>query len=248
MENEEPFYYVQGETRGSYYPNRYPHATYAAMVSYLDENIGKLVEYLKAEGLYDNTLILFSSDNGPTYLGGADSPWFDSGGPFKSEYGRGKGFLYEGGIRVPMIASWPNQIKAESRTDHISAFWDIMPTLCEVAGIEKPAHTDGISFLNTMLQMETQEKHEYLYWEFPEYQGQVAVRLGKWKIIWKKIKKGNKEIELYNLEEDIAEQNNIADKYPQITERLFEIIREEHQTPEIKQFRIKALEEVYNRN
>jgi len=97
--DEEPYAYKKGE-KGNYFPSRYPRATYAAMISYLDENIGKLIQYLKDEDLLENTLIIFSSDNGPSYTGGTDSPWFDSGGPFQSEYGRGKGFLYEGGIRV----------------------------------------------------------------------------------------------------------------------------------------------------
>lgn len=242
---EEPYYFFEDE-KGSYFPNRYPHATYAAMVSYLDENIGKLVEYLKKEGLFENTLIIFSSDNGPSYLGGTDSPWFDSGGPFSSEYGRGKGFLYEGGVRVPMIASWPNQVKAGSTTDHISAFWDVLPTLCDLTGAPVPDGVDGISFLKTLTGEGQQKEHEYLYWEYPEYQGQVAVRMGKWKILWKEIKKGNKEIELYNLEEDLAEQNNLAEEHPEIGEKLFDIIKKEHTTPEVKRFRMTALEEVYN--
>lgn len=121
--DEEPYYFKEGE-RGSYFPVRYPHATYAAMISYLDENIGKLISYLKEEGLYENTIIIFTSDNGPTYTGGSDSPWFNSGGIFNAEYGRGKGFVYEGGIRIPMLASWPAKIEAGTRTEHISAFWD----------------------------------------------------------------------------------------------------------------------------
>ncbi|MDY8134172.1 arylsulfatase [Aquimarina sp. 2201CG5-10] len=244
--DEEPYYFVEGEKRGSYFPTRYPHATYAAMVSYLDENIGKLVDYLKKEGLYDNTLILFTSDNGPSYTGGTDSPWFKSGGPFDSEYGRGKGFLHEGGIRVPMIASWPDKIKKGTRTDHISAFWDVMPTLSEVVGIDPPKDADGISFYNTITNKSEQKTHPYLYWEYPEYGGQAAVRIGKWKIIWKDIKKGNKEIELYNLEEDLKERNNIAKNHPEIVEKLFQIIKTEHTPPQIERFRIDPIEEIFN--
>ncbi|TNE52928.1 MAG: DUF4976 domain-containing protein [Bacteroidetes bacterium] len=239
---EEPYYYVEGETRGSYYPCRYPHATYAAMISYLDENIGKLVAWLKQEGLYDNTLILFSSDNGPSYTGGTDSPWFDSGGPFRSEYGRGKGFVYEGGIRVPMIVSWPDRVKAGSTSDHISAFWDVLPTLCEVARTDIPEEIDGISFLPVLTGAGQPQEHEYLYWEFPEYNGQLAVRMGKWKILWKEIKKGNTEIELYDLETDPAEQHNLAEAHPEMVEQLFRIAKNEHRTPEVERFRIEALE------
>ncbi len=246
--DEEPYtaIYKKNDPNGGYFPARYPHATYAAMISYLDENIGKLITQLKEIGKYENTIIIFTSDNGPTYNGGTDSPWFNSGGPFKSEYGREKGFLYEGGIRIPMIASWPKKIKAGTTTNHISAFWDVMPTLCDIAKVESPKDTDGLSFLNTLLNSKVQKTHEYLYWEYPEYNGQVAIRMGKWKILWKDINKGNKEIELYNLDEDIAEQNNIASKHPEIIEKLYEIIKIEHSTPEIERFRMNALEEVYS--
>ena len=241
--DEEPYYNKPGK-RISYFPVRYPRATYAAMVSYLDENIGKLVSYLKDNNLYDDTLIVFTSDNGPTFTGGADSEWFNSGGPFDENYGRGKGFVYEGGIRVPMIASWPNKIKAGSKSNHISSFYDVMPTLNDVANVETDFKGDGISFYNALVD-NTQEKHEFLYWEYPEYGGQVAVRMGKWKIIWKDIKKGNKHLELYNLENDISEHNNLAEQHPEIVNKLFKIIKQEHTTPNFKKFIIEPLEEVY---
>jgi len=246
--DEEPYTaeYKKGSHNGGYFPNRYPHATYAAMISYLDENIGKLIQHLKETGKYENTLIIFTSDNGPTYNGGTDSPWFDSAGPFKSDYGRGKGFLYEGGIRIPMIASWPGKIKKGTTTNHISAFWDIMPTLCDIVQTEAPKDSDGISFLNTLTNEGKQEDHEYLYWEYPEYGGQVAVRIGKWKILWKNIKKGNKVIELYNLEEDLTEQHNVAAEHPEIVEKIFESIKAQHSTPENDIFRINEVEEIYN--
>lgn len=246
--DEDPYtaVYKKGSKNGGYFPNRYPHATYAAMISYLDENVGKLIKHLKDTGKYENTIIMFTSDNGPTYNGGTDSPWFNSGGPFRSEYGRGKGFLHEGGIRIPMIASWPKKIESGTTTDHISAFWDVMPTICDIVSIDTPANTDGISFLNTLTKDNTQKSHDYLYWEYPEYNGQVAVRMGKWKILWKNIKKGNKNIELYNLEKDLSEAINIADNHPEIVDKLFDIIKKEHSTPENQSFLIKELEEIYN--
>lgn len=131
-----------------YMPCRYPHATYAAMISYFDEQVGKLVDKLKKDGLYDNTLIVYTSDNGPTFNGGSDSPWFNSGGLFNSEYGWGKCFLHEGGIRVPAIFTWPGKIAPNTETDHICAFQDIMPTLAEIVKRKCPP-TDGISFLPT---------------------------------------------------------------------------------------------------
>jgi len=225
-----------------YLPNRYPNATYAAMISYLDENIGEMVNKLKELNIYDNTLIIFSSDNGPTYTGGVDASWFNSAGPFIDEYGYTKGFLHEGGIRVPMIAQWPGEIKPDSRTDHISAFWDVMPTLCEVGHVEIPGNTDGISFFKTLQGKVDQEEHDYLYWEFPAYGGQQAVRMGKWKGIRKNIKKGNMEVELYNLEQDIQEQNNVAAGNPDIVKKIENIMQKEHETAAVKTFRMKALD------
>ncbi len=144
--DEEPYTGSEG-----YFPARYPRATYAAMVSYFDEQVGRLIEHLKELGIYENTLIIFSSDNGPGYNAGTDSPWFASAHPFRSQRGYIKGSLNEGGIRVPMIALWPGKIKPGTVTAHASAFWDVMPTLCEVAGIDPPAYADGISFLPELL-------------------------------------------------------------------------------------------------
>ncbi|NOY95772.1 MAG: arylsulfatase [Chlorobi bacterium] len=224
-----------------YFPHRYPHACYAAMVSYMDEQVGEIVATLKELGLYENTIIMFSSDNGPTYSGGADSPWFDSAKPFKSERGRGKGFVYEGGIRVPMIAQWPGKIKAGSKTGLISAFYDVLPTVCDIAGVEASGDIDGISFLPTLLGEEGQGEHEFLYWEFPAYQGQQAVRMGKWKAIRKDIFKGNKTLELYNLDEDIREQNDVAADNPAIVKKIEAIMEQEHTPAEIERFKIKEL-------
>ncbi len=225
-----------------YFPNRYPKATYAAMIAYLDFQVGELIKLLKEKGVYENTLIIFTSDNGPTYAGGAESSYFNSARPFSSEYGRGKGYLYEGGIRVPMIASWPDKIKSPKTSDHLSAFWDVMPTLCEVSGAETPEDIDGISFFPTLLlEEELQKDHEYLYWEIPEYQGQQALRMGKWKAIRKDIMKGNLEIELYDLSIDIREEKNIANKHPEIISQVKKIFEEAHKIPEIDRFKFEAL-------
>ncbi len=234
--NEKPYMGNKG-----YFPHRSPRAAYAAMISYLDERVGQVVAKLKEMGEYENTLIIFTSDNGPSYSGGADSQFFSSGGPFKSEYGWGKGFVHEGGLRVPMIASWPGKIKPGTRTNHVSAFWDVLPTLCEIANVTSPKDVDGISYLPVLLGDKAQDKHEYLYWEFPAYQGQQAVRMGKWKGIRKNIFKGKMVIELYNLDEDIQEQNNVADKKPAIVERIKQIMIEAHTPAELKKFKIKQL-------
>ena len=212
----------------SYFPNPTPRATYAAMISYLDEQVGDIVAKLQDLGLYENTLIIFTSDNGPTYSGGADTPFFESAKPFKTERGWAKGYLHEGGIRVPMIASWPGHIEPNSKSDHLSAFYDVLPTMCEIIGLPIPAQTDGISLLPTLLNNAQKKKHEYLYWEFPAYNGQQAVRLGKWKGIRKDIFDGNLDVELYDLDNDIQEQNNLATQYPEVVEKIEVIMKQEH--------------------
>ena len=233
---EEPY------TGESYFPNWKPRATYAAMISTLDEQVGRLIEKLKELGLYENTLILFSSDNGPTYTGGADTLYFDSAKPFRTEYGRGKGFVYEGGVRVPMIASWPVRIQAGSTTDHVSAFWDVLPTLGDIAGFTVPQDVDGISFAPTLLGIpDRQVRHEFLYWEFPEYQGQQAVRIGKWKGIRKDIFEGNMTLELYNLEEDPREENDVAAEHADVVAEIEAIMKREHVPATIERFKIKEL-------
>ncbi len=225
-----------------YFPAIYPKATYAAMISYLDFQVGELVKLLKQKGIYENTLIIFTSDNGPTYAGGADTKYFNSARPFSSAYGRSKGFLHEGGIRVPMIASWPAKIKAGTKSDHVSAFWDVMPTLCELSGAEFPEDKDGISFLPSILGLEEkQAEHEHLYWEIPEYGGQQAVRMGKWKAIRKNILKGNLSIELYDLSKDINEEYNLAGFYPEIIQQMNKIMEEEHEVAEVDLFKFAAL-------
>jgi arylsulfatase len=210
----------------NYFPHRYPHACYAAMVSYFDEQVGEIVATLKELGLYENTLIIFSSDNGPTFNGGTDSPWFDSAKPFKSEAGWGKGNVNEGGMRVPMIAHWPGKIRPGTETDHISAFYDVLPTLSEIAGIEPAESIDGISFLPTLLGKENQEEHEYLYWEFPESGGQQAVRMGKWKGIRKNIKQDSLRVSAQN---------------PEIVQKIESIFKKEHTPAEIERFKMKQL-------
>ena len=238
---EEP--YQINEPRGGYFPHKNPHAAYAAMVSYLDENIGKLIIQLKEEGIYDNTLIVFTSDNGPSYAGGADPTFFNSAKPFQSEYGKGKGFLYEGGIRVPMIASWPYKIKAGSTSDHISVHYDMLATFAEVASFEIPTKTDGVSMLPTMLSSDSQEQHEFLYWEFPSYGGQVALRMGDWKLVRQNLNNNKPAtLELYNLKNDPTETTNVAAMHPEILESAAKIFKNNRNIPEIEDFKIPILQ------
>ena len=235
---EEPYIGNKG-----YFPNRYPKAAYAGMITYLDDQVGEIIAKLKELDLYENTLIVFTSDNGPSYTGGVDAEYFNSAGQFPNNYGRTKGFTYEGGIRVPMIASWPGYITPGSKTHHISTFWDVMPTFGELVKATVPDDIDGISFLPTLLGKEDmkQKKHEFLYWEFPSYQGQQAVRMGDWKGVRKNIFKGNMNIELYDLKSDPAESNDISLENPDIVAKIEAIMLAEHTPADIERFKIKQL-------
>ena len=227
-------------TKGGYYPNRTPRATYAAMISYLDEQIGELVTKLKEKGIYENTLLIVTSDNGPSYAGGAQPEFFRSGGPFRAEYGRGKGFVYEAGIRVPMIAVWPGKIRPNRATAHISGFQDVFPTVCELVGIKPPKASDGISFLPTLLGRK-QPQHPFLYWEFPETGGQQALRMGKWKAVRTELHKGQVKTQLYDLEKDLAETTDVAHLYPSVVVQIEEYLRASHRESPNPRFKIAAL-------
>ena len=232
----------QPYVQGSYFPTQYPRATYAAMISYLDEQVGELIDRLKALGLYDQTLIIFSSDNGPTYTGGADTKFFDSAGPFSEDEGWGKGSTHEGGIRVPMIASWPGKIAPGTFSDHISIFYDVMPTLCDVVKAQIPDDRDGISFLPTLLGKDSDQKvHEFLYWEFPAYHGQQAVRMGKWKGMRQNIFEGNLDIELFNLEQDPQELIDLASENVEMVRAIEQIMEQAHEPAELERFKIAQL-------
>lgn len=198
-----------------YLPNQYPRATYAAMISLLDEYVGRIVQTLKENGLLENTLIIFTADNGAARVGGCDPDYFKSSGDLRGR----KNSLYEGGIKVPFIAYWPGVIKPNSSSDHLCAIWDIFPTFLDVAAGKHLNGIDGISFLNTLKSNpQHQKQHEYLYWErhWRNDTHQQAVRFGDWKVI-KHI--GKDKIELYDLKNDPNETNDIAGKNPDIIEK-----------------------------
>ncbi len=226
-----------GFRRGSYGSQKECHAAFAAMIDLLDEQVGEIVNKVKELGLEKNTIIIFTSDNGPHLEGGADPDFFDSNGKYKG-YKRN---LYEGGIRVPMIAYCPERIKAGTETDHLSAFWDVMPTIAELTNCKKEFKTDGISFAPTLMGKNTeQKKHDFLYWEFHGAGGKVAVRKGKWKGIISNIRNKEKtKIELFDLDNDIEEKNNIAEQNPQILEELEAIRQKEHEDSKIFFFKNK---------
>jgi arylsulfatase len=236
--DEEPYIGDKG-----YFPHQNPRAAYAAMISHLDEQVGQIVQQLKDLDIYDNTLIVFTSDNGATYTGGADTQYFRSNGDFGAEYGKGKGFVYEGGIRVPMIATWPGKIQANTSSNHQSIFYDYMSTFAEIAGAENIPENDGISFLPVLLGDENQETHNYLYWEYPEYKGQIAIREGDYKFIWKNLQEDDPMIEIYNLKDDPTEEISIAAENPDLVEKFMGIIEKEHTKPSLERFLISALED-----
>ena len=234
--DEEPY------TGGSgYYPNQYPKATYAAMISYLDQQVGELVQKLKDIGKYENTLIIFSSDNGPTHIKHVDIDFFNSAGPFLNLENTVKGNLNEGGIRVPTIVSWPDVIPSGSESNHLSTFYDYLATVSDLVGASPPYKTDGISFLPT-LKGKTQEKHKYLYWEFPSYGGQQAIRIDKWKGIKKGLFKGSSKLKLYDLSVDSRELNDVASEHPDIVTKMEKMMKEAHKTPTMDIFKIPVLE------
>ena len=224
-----------------YLPNYSPMATYAAMISILDEQVGAIRDKIKSSGLEKNTLILFTSDNGPSFAGGVDPEKFRSAGPFPAEYGRSKGFLYEGGIRVPLIACWPGKIKPQRTSEHLSGFQDFLPTLCAATRSTAPADIDGINFLPTLKGKRQKVVHPYLYWEIPEYGGQQALRKGPWKAIRTNLQQGPSPVKLYHLEKDPREQNDLSGEHPDIAREMLQLMMQAHRPPEIEKFKIKGI-------
>lgn len=206
-----------GQEGSRYNPTIHTHAQFAAMISRLDAYVGEIVAKLEEKGLSDNTIVVFTSDNGPHEEGGADPEFFGRDGKLRGI----KRSCHEGGIRVPFIVSWPGHIEAGSESDHQLAFYDVMPTLKEIVGEKSPEGEDGISFLPELLGAE-QPRHEFLYWEFNETD-QIGLRQGDWKLV---VKKGVRE--LYNLAEDIHEDNNVAADHPELVSAMIEIIRAQH--------------------
>lgn len=207
------------------------HAQFAGMITRLDAYVGEIMQKLEEKGLAKNTIVIFSSDNGPHEEGGADPTFFNRDGVLKGL----KRSCHEGGIRVPFIVRWPGKVKAGIKTDQPIAFWDVMPTFCDIIGekhyddkfrnprLGEEDYFDGISFLPTLRgKAKKQLQHDHLYWEFNET-NQIAVRRGDWKLI---VKSGR--CELYNLAEDIHEDNNVVAKHPDIVDELKAIVLREH--------------------
>jgi len=213
-----------------YCSNDNPRATYAAMVSRMDRDIGRIMELLKKLNLEENTLIIFSSDNGPSWwdVGGYDRDFFQGAGPLRG----GKATFFEGGIRIPMIACWPGTINPGTESDHISYFPDVLPTLAEIAGAKVPEGIDGVSMLPTFLEKGKQEQHEFLFWA-------GAVRMGEWKFVHSGKELKGKQPMLFNLSEDIGETKDLAVQHPEIVEQIKEIIQENKIPKNFRKYNLK---------
>jgi len=208
-----------------YAPQAYPRAAYAAMVSRLDAYVGQILQKLQEYGIDKNTLVIFSSDNGPHKEGGNDPAYFNSNGSLRGI----KRDLYEGGIREPMIVWWPGKVQAGSISDYAGAFWDFLPTFAELAKAPQPKGIDGISIVPALLGQKNAPVHPWLYWEFHEQGGKQAVRLGKWKGVKLNVtSQPNGPIELYDLQTDVGEKNNVADKHPDVVQSIRKIMEQQH--------------------
>ncbi len=218
---------------GGYGSQPESHAAFAAMITNLDDQVGEILARLEDLGLAENTIVIFASDNGPHLEGGADPDYFNSNGNLKGY----KRDMYEGGIRTPMIVKWPGKVEAGSESDHISAFWDIMPTFAEIAGIEKPQDIDGLSFLPTLLGKKQKQQHDYLYWEFHEQGGKIALRAGRWKAVKRDVDRDPQaKTELYDLMADPGETNNVASSNSDIVKNLEAMMEKAHVPSEIFPF------------
>jgi arylsulfatase A-like enzyme len=202
---------------------------FAAMIRNIDNSVGMVLDKLKELGLEENTMVIFCSDNGPHKESGHQVEFFDSNGPYRGL----KRDFYDGGIKTPFIVRWPEAIEPGTKSDHVGAFWDVLPTFCDIIAVEKPTDIDGISFLPELKGEKTkQQKHDYLYWEFYEQGGKQAILKDNWKAIKLNVHDASKEVifELYDLSKDEGELNNVAVQYPQIAnemEKLFTSARNE---------------------
>ena len=190
------------------------------MISRMDRDVGRILERLTKYGIDDNTIIFFTSDNGPHREGGNNPDFNDSNGPLRGI----KRDLTEGGIRVPMIARWPGKIRAGSESDFAGAFWDVLPTLADLAGAgdKAPREIDGLSFAHTLLgQPDKQKQHEYLYWAFYERGGARAARMGNWKAVQQPF---HMPARLYDLKEDLGEANDVAAQHPEVVAKMTKLM------------------------
>lgn len=211
------------------WPN--PEKGFAAMITRMDGDVGRLLELLEELGIDEQTLVIFTSDNGPHHEGGHDHEYFDSNGPLRGH----KRSMHDGGIRVPMIARWPGKIAPGSESALPSASWDFLPTACALAETEVPVPHDGNSYLPTLMgNPQQQAKHEYLYWASSEGETAVGVRCGDWKLVKYRQKKNDDrgapseaadDWRLYNLDQDINEANDVATENPSVVQEILGMLK-----------------------
>ena len=206
--------------KGGYMSQEYPRATHAAMVKRIDLYVGQIIDKLKETGVYENTLIIFTSDNGPHREGGGDPDFFNSNGICRGY----KRDLYEGGIRVPTIISWQKKVPAGRENSFPFAFWDYLPTFAQLLKQKAPTGTDGISVLPTIMGEKGQKKHDYFYFEFQEQGGRQAIIQGDWKLLHLDVRKGGR-FELYNLASDPSENHNLIALFPLKATELKEMMK-----------------------
>lgn len=221
------------------YPNRTPRATFAAMVTYFDMQVGAIVDSLKAKGVYDNTLIVFVSDNGPTSANGVDAAFFESAGKYPVSSTKGKDYLYESGIRVPFFVVWPHVINPDKVVEQSAISYDILPTIADILRIERPGNTDGISILPTLLGDNQEEQHDYFYWENSDNTAHQAIVVGKWKLIGKNMTFEEPDFELYDLSVDPYESNNVAADNSGVVEQLKGLMKKVRTVPAYDCFKLK---------
>jgi arylsulfatase A-like enzyme len=243
--DEKPYLGTKGD---GYLPNRTPRATYAAMISLLDEYVGRLVSTLEKNGLTENTLVIFTADNGAAVAGGCQADYFACSGELRGR----KGSLYEGGIKVPFIASWPGRIAPGTRSNHVAAIWDLLPTFLDAAGAPGLTNVDGLSFLPALRgRADDQKEHPFLYWESHPFRvggedGAQAVRFGPWKAVRVKVhqRDATPSMELYNLQDDPSEKNDLAARFPSVVRQAADYMtaRQIAVIPEWNYYRAPAAE------
>lgn len=215
--------------------NRDSVVKYVSMVTMMDEDIGRIVDKLDSLHLLENTIIFFSSDNGPHSEGGLNPTILNSSGSLRGK----KRDLYEGGIRVPLIVSWKGKIPSNSTSEHVSAFWDFFPTITDLLNISNPKSIDGISYLPTLLDTGKQKEHDFLYWEFHGRGGKQTVLHNNWKIVVNKVNSSNPQIELYNLSTDPAESKDLSDQNVEVLKKMKNIMRSAHKENPVFRFKFE---------
>ena len=209
--------YINNKSKG-FKTQMKPKAAYASMVSEVDKNVGQIIRLLKEKGIWDNTIFIFSSDNGVHCVGGHDPDFFDSNGPYRGY----KRDLYEGGVRAPFVVNWPDKIKERRTVDNVTTFWDFLPTMTELVGAKPIKDIDGISYFS-LLTGEGKEprKHDYIYYEFYEQGGKQSILKEGWKLVRLNMSKPEKlKEELYYLPDDIGEEKNLIGQNPAKADEL----------------------------